>query len=142
MAMITYRAPSDYDKKFGRKLQGETSQFQVESYLDYQGKKLAERFDAHSYIILTEAMDSHDVSRGRSSYEEVLGRVTIPVRVIGIDSDHLYSIQEQKELAKLLKNGEYHEIKSSYGHDAFLIEFDQINEIIEPFIQKKHSLSY
>lgn len=142
MAMITYRAPSDYDKKFGRKLQGDTSQFQVESYLDYQGKKLAERFDAHSYIILTEAMDSHDVSRGRSSYEEVLGRVSIPVRVIGIDSDHLYSIQEQKELAKLLKNGEYHEIKSSYGHDAFLIEFDQINEIIEPFIQKKHSLSY
>lgn len=142
MAMITYRAPSDYDKKFGRKLQGDTSQFQVESYLDYQGKKLAERFDAHSYIILTEAMDSHDVSRGRDSYEEVLGRVNIPVKVIGIDSDHLYSIQEQKELANLLKNGEYHEIKSSYGHDAFLIEFDQINEIIEPFIQKKHSLSY
>lgn len=142
MAMITYRAPSDYDKKFGRNLQADSSQFQVESYLDYQGAKLAERFDAHSYIILTEAMDSHDVSRGRGSFEEVLGRVNIPVRVIGIDSDHLYSIQEQKDLAKLLKNGEYHEIQSSYGHDAFLIEFDQINEIIESFIQKKHSLSY
>ena len=142
MAMITYRAPLDYDKKFGRKLQGDTTQFQVESYLDYQGKKLAERFDAHSYIILTEAMDSHDVSRGRGSFEELLGRIETPVRVIGIDSDHLYSIREQKELANLLKNGEYHEIKSSYGHDAFLIEFDQINEIIKPFISKKHSLSY
>lgn len=142
MAMITYRAPADYEKKFGRKLQGDTTQFQIESYLDYQGKKLAERFDAHSYIILTEAMDSHDVSRGRGSFEEVLGRVATPVRVIGIDTDHLYSIHEQKELANLLKNGEYHEIKSSYGHDAFLIEFEQINEIIEPFIQQKHSLSY
>ena len=142
MAMITYRAPSDYEKKFSRNLQNETSQFQVESYLDYQGKKLADRFDAHSYIILTEAMDSHDVSRGRGSFEEVLGQVDIPIWVIGIDSDHLYPVHEQKELAKSLKNAEYHEIKSSYGHDAFLIEFDQINQIIEPYIHEKHSVSY
>lgn len=142
MAMITYRAPSDYEKKFGRKLQGKSSQFQVESYLDYQGKKLAERFDAHSYIVLTKAMDTHDVSRGRGSFEDVLGRVDIPVRVIGIDSDHLYALQEQQELADLLKNGEYRVIESSFGHDAFLIEFEQINQIIEPFLTKKHSLSY
>lgn len=142
MAMITYRAPSDYDKKFGRKLQGNSSQFQVESYLDYQGKKLADRFDAHSYIILTKAMDTHDVSRGRASFEEILGDVQIPVRVIGINSDHLYSIREQKELATLLGNAEYKEITSSYGHDAFLIEFDQLNEIIKPLLSKKHSLSY
>lgn len=142
MAMITYRAPADYEKKFGRKLQGDSDQFQVESYLDYQGKKLAGRFDAHSYIILTEAMDSHDVSRGRGSFEDVLGRVHTPVKVIGIDTDHLYPVHEQRELAKLLKNGEYNEIKSSYGHDAFLIEFEQINEIITPFIKEKQTLSY
>lgn len=142
MAMITYRAPADYETKFGRKLQKETPQFQVESYLNYQGEKLAGRFDAHSYIILTKAMDTHDVSRGRGSFEEVLGRIHTPVKIIGIDTDHLYPVQEQKELAGLLKNGEYKEIKSSYGHDAFLIEFEQINQIIEPFTQKKHSLSY
>lgn len=142
MAMITYRAPEDYERKFSRNLQENSSQFQVESYLDYQGEKLADRFDAHSYIVLTKAMDTHDVSRGRGSFEEVLGRVIKPVQIIGIDSDHLYSIREQKELAKLLKNGNYREIHSSYGHDAFLIEFEQINGIIEPFIQKTHSLSY
>ena len=142
MAMITYRAPADYEKKFSRKLQGESNQFQVESYLDYQGKKLADRFDANSYIILTEAMDSHDVSRGRGTFEDVLGRVNTPVKVIGIDSDHLYPIDEQKELAKLLKNAGYREIKSSFGHDAFLIEFEQINEIITPFIKEKQTLSY
>ncbi|NBC03938.1 MAG: homoserine O-acetyltransferase [Bacteroidetes bacterium] len=142
MAMITYRTPSDYEKKFSRGLQGDSDQFQVESYLNYQGKKLADRFDAHSYIILTEAMDSHDVSRDRGSFQEVLGQVQSSVKVIGIESDHLYSTHEQKELAKLLKNAEYKEIKSSYGHDAFLIEFEQINDIIKPFIKEKQTLSY
>lgn len=142
MAMITYRAPADYEKKFSRRLQDNSDQFQVESYLDYQGQKLANRFDALSYIILTEAMDSHDVSRGRGTFEEVLGRVQIPIKVVGIDTDHLYPVHEQKELAKLLNDAEYKEIKSSYGHDAFLIEFEQINDIINPFIKEKKTLSY
>ncbi|MDZ7718780.1 MAG: hypothetical protein U5K72_08200 [Balneolaceae bacterium] len=114
----------------------------MESYLDYQGEKLAGRFDAHSYIILTEAMDSHDVSRNRGSFKEVLGQIQKPVKVIGINTDHLYPVHEQKELAELLKNAEYKEIKSSYGHDAFLIEFEQINEIIKPFVKEKQTLSY
>jgi homoserine O-acetyltransferase len=142
MAMITYRTPADYEKKFSRELQDDSDLFQVESYLNYQGQKLADRFDAYSYIILTESMDSHDVSRERGSFEEVLGQVQIPIKVIGIDSDHLYPVHEQKELAKLLKNAEYKEIKSSYGHDAFLIEFEQINDIINPFIKEKQTLSY
>lgn len=142
MAMITYRTPADYEKKFSRELQDNSDLFQVESYLNYQGQKLADRFDAYSYIILTESMDSHDVSRERGSFEEVLGQVQIPIKVIGIDSDHLYPVHEQKELAKLLKNAEYKEIKSSYGHDAFLIEFEQINDIINPFIKEKQTLSY
>jgi homoserine O-acetyltransferase len=87
-------------------------------------------------------MDSHDVSRGRGSFEDVLGGVHTPVKVVGIDSDHLYPAHEQKELAKLLRNAEYKEIKSSYGHDAFLIEFEQINDIINPFIKEKQTLSY
>ncbi|WP_341458170.1 homoserine O-acetyltransferase MetX [Rhodohalobacter mucosus] len=133
MAMITYRTPEDYNRKFGRKLQNEDGQFQVESYLNYQGQKLAKRFDALSYIILTKAMDTHDVSRNRGSFEEVLGRVKIPVQVIGIDSDHLYPVPEQKELASLLPNGRFSKITSDFGHDAFLIEWEQMNEVIREF---------
>ncbi len=140
MAMITYRAPQDYQQKFGRELQDGSDLFQVESYLNYQGEKLVSRFDAHSYIILTKAMDTHDVSRNRGSFEQVLGRVKIPVRVVGINTDHLYPVHEQKELAKFLGNADYHEIQSPYGHDAFLIEFDQINNIIQTF--RKQELSY
>ncbi|MEX0944889.1 MAG: homoserine O-acetyltransferase [Balneolaceae bacterium] len=137
MAMITYRTPEDYQLKFGRELQNQNSQFQVESYLNYQGDKLASRFDAHSYLILTKAMDSHDVSRDRGQFEEVLGGVKVPIIVVGIKSDHLYPVYEQKELARNLANAEYHEITSSYGHDAFLIEFDQLNKIIQSFTDQK-----
>ncbi|MDX1591136.1 MAG: homoserine O-acetyltransferase [Balneolaceae bacterium] len=133
MAMITYRTPEDYNRKFGRKLQNEDGQFQVESYLNYQGEKLAKRFDALSYVILTFAMDTHDVSRGRGSFEDVLGNVNIPIQLIGVDSDHLYPIAEQKELASLLPNGRFAEIHSDFGHDAFLIEWEQMNRVIQDF---------
>ncbi|MCC5907604.1 MAG: homoserine O-acetyltransferase [Balneolaceae bacterium] len=140
MAMITYRTPKNYESRFGRNEQeNKKDLFQVESYLNYQGKKLAERFDAHSYILLTEAMDTHDVSRERGTFEEVLKQVKIPVNVIGVDSDHLYPVYEQKELAKLLSNGEYSEVQSPYGHDAFLIEFEQLTKIIQTFTEKQHS---
>lgn len=136
MAMITYRTPIDYETKFGRDLQNDSDLFQVESYLNYQGEKLAGRFDAHSYMILTKAMDSHDVSRDRGSFSEVLQKVKIPVNVVGIDSDHLYPTHEQKDLTALLGNGTYSEIRSTYGHDAFLIEFEQLNAIIHTFLKK------
>jgi homoserine O-acetyltransferase len=131
IAMNSYRHPNDFDKKFGRRLQDGTEQFEVESYLNYQGQKLVERFDAVSYVRLTEAMDSHDVARGRSSYRDVLQQLTIPIVVIGIDTDILYPPEECRELAKLLPRGQYKEIQSRHGHDAFLIEFDQLNAIIQ-----------
>lgn len=133
MAMITYRTPDNYDTKFGRDKQGESDLFQVESYLRYQGKKLAQRFDANSYIILSRAMDTHDISRCRPDKEIVLNRLEIPVQVIGVDTDLLYPVAEQEELAALLPNSRLHLIRSPYGHDAFLIEFDQLHEIIKPF---------
>lgn len=142
MAMITYRTPDDYERKFSRNLQGDSDLYQVESYLNYQGKKLAKRFDAITYVILTKAMDSHDITRGRDSADRVLNRVEIPVQVIGIDSDHLYPTREQKELTQLLPNGRYSEIHSDFGHDAFLIEFDQLNNIVKPFTDIQKILAY
>ena len=142
MAMVTYRAPINYREKFGRNLQDDSDQFQVESYLNYQGEKLAKRFDAHTYIALTKTMDSHDVGRGRGGAEKVLNRLEIPVQVIGIRSDLLYPTSEQKELAGLLPNGRYHEIDSPYGHDGFLIEFDQLTDIVQPFTEIQSILNY
>lgn len=139
MAMLTYRAPGDYEKKFGRKPQPDSSQYQVESYLNYQGKKLTGRFDANSYVTLTRAMDTHDVARGRQSYREVLGKISIPVLVVGIDTDLLYPVEEQRELAELIPDGSFEEIRSIHGHDAFLIEFEQLNRITQRFIQQRKS---
>ncbi len=133
LAMITYRSSNDYESKFGRSLQPEKDSFQVESYLEYQGKKLSQRFDANSYVRLSQAMDSHDVSRNRDSYQTVLGNQTKPALVLGIDSDLLYPIHEQKELADLMPNSSFETIYSQKGHDAFLIEFDQINTHLSTF---------
>lgn len=134
MAMITYRAPQNYQGKFGRDFNHEKNKYEVESYLEYQGQKLAGRFDALSYNLLSRSMDTHDVSAGRGTFNEVLGAVTSPVLVIGIDSDLLYPPSEQKELAKLIPGAIYKEIHSPYGHDAFLIEFKQINNALTEFL--------
>lgn len=139
MAMISYRAPQNYENKFGRDFNAEKNIYQVESYLEYQGKKLTDRFDALSYDRLTKSMDTHDISRDRGSFEEVLGALTIPVLVIGIDTDILYPPYEQKEIAELLPEAEYREIISEYGHDAFLIEFDQINSFLKEFKSVKNN---
>jgi homoserine O-acetyltransferase len=136
MAMITYRAPQNYEQKFGRDFNQSKDKYEVESYLEYQGQKLVNRFDALSYDLLSKSMDTHDVSRDRGSFEEALGSITVPTLVIGIDTDLLYPPYEQKELAALIPNGIYREIKSPYGHDAFLIEFEQINSFLKEFLNK------
>lgn len=136
MAMITYRAPKNYQSKFGRDTNSKKELFEVESYLEYQGEKLVGRFDALSYDRLTKSMDTHDVSRGRGTFEEVLGRLATPTLVLGVDSDRLYPTLEQKELVQLIPNSIYKEITSEYGHDAFLIEFDQINTYLNEFLEE------
>ncbi|PAU94491.1 homoserine O-acetyltransferase [Aliifodinibius salipaludis] len=131
IAMNSYRHPSDFDKKFGRRLQEGKSQYEVESYLSYQGKKLVDRFDAVSYVRLTQAMDSHDIRRSRPKIRKTIAGLTIPIAVVGIDSDMLYPAKECQDLANQLPNSRYKEITSPHGHDAFLIEFDQLNSIVK-----------
>ncbi|MCH8558884.1 MAG: homoserine O-acetyltransferase [Balneolia bacterium] len=130
MAMLTYRAHAQYNERFGRD-QREDGLPQVASYLQYQGDKLAGRFDALTYIRLTEAMDTHDIGRGRGGFEEALTNIDVPVLVVGIDSDLLYPPVEQHKLASLLPKGSYRELKSAYGHDGFLIEFEKLNSILK-----------
>ncbi len=139
IAMVSYRAFNSFNSKFGREIQNtpyNSKKFQVESYLDYQGNKLVNRFDANTYLYLANAMDMHDIGRNRGSVEDVLKNIDIPALCIGIDSDILYPAQEQRYIANHLSNSIYKEIKSPHGHDAFLIEFDQLESYIKPFLDE------
>jgi len=137
IAMVSYRTHGVYSDKFGRELTdasqplGEQT-FEVEAYLRYQGAKFNKRdFDAQSYIRLTQQMDAHDIARGRGDYRKVLGSIKTPFLVVGIASDILYPIQEQKELASYLGRAELHIIDSPEGHDGFLLEAPRIAPFVE-----------
>ena len=141
VAMISYRSGKSFSKKFKReKLDGSENYykkeniFQIESYLDYQGEKLINRFDANTYLYITYAMDLHDVGYGRGKIEDVLGTVKAKSLNIGISSDILYPASEQAEIAAMIPNSKYAEISSIHGHDAFLIEFEQLSVLIGDFL--------
>lgn len=131
MAMSTYRSWGSFENRFGRKQ--DLSEFAISSYLQYQSQKFIERFDANTYITLTHAMDSHDVARGRDNFADVLSNVKKPTLVVAIDSDILYPPHEQQELATLIPNSKFALVKSLHGHDAFLIDMSELNDLIVNF---------
>lgn len=138
MAMLSYRNPLDLNakqKETTDKLDG----FLASSYLRYQGSKLTKRFNAFSYWTLTKAMDSHDIGRGRGGCEKALSEISAKVLAIGVNSDLLFLDQESQDLIKPIKKGEHATLLSSAGHDAFLIEFEQLSRLIEDFYQKHTS---
>lgn len=131
IAMITYRSFGSFQTRFGReKAEEDDAVFRVESYLRYQGEKLVQRFDANCYIHLTKQMDSHDVARGRGAYVDVLRQIEQHALVVGIDTDILYPLAEQRELARHLPNGELAVLAAPHGHDAFLIEIETLSDIV------------
>ena len=145
VAMVSYRSDVSFLDRFRRdKINSNgsgarsrfdsTNLFQIESYLHYQGKKLVDRFDANTYIYISRAMDLHDVGYGRKNVEDVLSSVNVPVLCVGIDSDILYPVHEQKKLASQLPRARYREITSPFGHDAFLIEFEQLGRFVREFL--------
>ncbi|MEO6330791.1 MAG: homoserine O-acetyltransferase, partial [Ginsengibacter sp.] len=111
------------------------------SYQRYQGEKLARRFNAFSYYFLSMGMDSHNVGRGRSSMETALQQITARTLVIGLDTDILFPLSEQQFLAEKIPGAGSIGIHSNYGHDGFLLEFDQIEKIITNFISAEKMVS-
>ncbi|MEE9430902.1 MAG: homoserine O-acetyltransferase [Melioribacteraceae bacterium] len=136
IAMISYRSYDSFNKKFGRKISERRNDFEIENYLNYQGEKLTKRFDANSYLSLSKAMDLHDVGKRRGGVKKILSKIKCKTTCVGISSDVLYPPNEQKEIAKNIPNANYVEINSPHGHDAFLIEFEQLGEIIKNFISE------
>lgn len=105
--------------------------YAVQSYLEHQGDKFVRRFDAGSYVILTESLNRHDVGRGRGGVEKALRSCPVPVVVGGITSDRLYPLRLQEELADLLPGCTgLRVVESVHGHDAFLIEFEAVSELV------------
>jgi homoserine O-acetyltransferase len=132
MAMVSYRSQQSFEGRFGREVMSEKdgSPYAVESYLRHHGDKLIDRFDANCYVALTQQMDTHDVARGRGEYEAVLESIEQPSLVVGIDSDVLYPLPEQRELENRLPRATLEILPAPHGHDSFLLELDSISEIV------------
>ena len=136
IAHLTYRTESEMDVRFGRQLQGDdTGRYAVESYLDHQANKLAKRFDANTYIALTEAMNSHDIGINRGGVVEALRAITIPILVVSIDTDRLFPPRLQAEIAELVPRAKkLVTISSDFGHDGFLVESEAMTAAIRGII--------
>jgi homoserine O-acetyltransferase/O-succinyltransferase len=143
IAHVTYRSEPELAARFGRHHQeGEHpwagGRYAVESYLDHHADKLAWRFDAGSYVTLTEAMNSHDIGRGRGGVAAALRRVRARTLVSGIDSDRLYPLTQQEHLAAAIPGaGRVRVITSPHGHDAFLVEGEQVGACLGELLAAK-----
>lgn len=136
IAMVSYRTHATYNTKFGRNTTtAAESMFDVESYLKYQGTKFNKRFDANSYITLTKMTDNHDLGRERGGIEDALSKIWQPTLIIGIDSDLLYPVSEQRVLERYIPNAKLKVVTSSHGHDGFLLEQREIGELIVQFLE-------
>lgn len=140
IAHITYRSEPELGSRFGGAPQpgeepGRGGRYQVESYLDHHAAKLVRRFDAGSYVALTEAMNGHDIGRGRGGTARALRRAAMPALVVGVDSDRLYPPPQQEELAVLLPGSDgLRLVNSPYGHDGFLIETGQVGSFVRELL--------
>lgn len=119
-----------------------TTYFSAQSYLRYQGKKFVGRFDSNCYIACTMKLDTHDVSRHRvpadtpNAVKVALSQIKQPALVMGIESDGLFTFAEQQEIAESIPNSRLRTIESPEGHDAFLLQFEQVNKHIMEFFNE------
>jgi len=147
VAQVTYRSDEVFTDRFSRELVDPRSlydlwdRFQVESYLDYHGAKLARRFDANSYMVLNRSMDLHDIGRDRGSLESAVARfLSVPVLTVSIDSDMLYPVHQQANLRDVIVAAggrcEHHVINSPDGHDGFLLATREVGVHLADFLRE------
>jgi homoserine O-acetyltransferase len=134
IAMLSYRSYQGYLKTQTSLNNHLTDDFPASSYQRYQGQKLADRFNAYSYVLLSKAMDSHNVGRKRASIEIALQFIKAKTLVIGIVSDLLFPISEQEFLAEWIPDAHLARIESDFGHDGFLVEHKQLSDLLSDFL--------
>ncbi|MFM7013985.1 MAG: homoserine O-acetyltransferase [Actinomycetota bacterium] len=147
MALLNYRSPEELNIRFARSWQskvnpfGDGGRFAVESYLDFHGNKFTRRFDANSYLTLVEAMNSHDIGRGRGSVKKAISKIKAEMLLVGIESDRLFPVANQQEILKAAPKNLFRNklfiISSDFGHDGFLIEADKVGRLLKRFLTHK-----
>ncbi|MBN1650853.1 MAG: alpha/beta fold hydrolase [Bacteroidales bacterium] len=137
MAMLFYRTPASLETKFHRSKMENNSQFQIESWLQYHGDKLNTRFELLAYKTMTHLLTTVDITKGKAGFEEAVKPIQSTIIQIAIDSDLFFVKEENLKTKALLDNlkikNQYFEINSIHGHDAFLIEFEQLSKILKPY---------
>jgi homoserine O-acetyltransferase len=147
ISQVTFRSDNVFTEKFGRELADGNAEsnglhlwdrFEVERYLDHHGDKLVRRFDTNSYLAIGKAMDLHDIGRGRGGVGAAVARIRMPVLSVGIWSDILYPSYQQKQITQMVVESggraNYVEIDSPHGHDAFLMELDQVGSALRSLL--------
>lgn len=143
IAHTTYRSAGELDERFGRLPQGGEEplggggRFAVQSYLEHHGGKLARRFDANSYVVLSDSMLTHDLGRDRGGVESALAGVSAAVLAVAVDTDRLFLPSQSARIAFGVPDGRLRTVQSAYGHDGFLIEFDQLGPIVSAFLAEQ-----
>tara|TARA_B100000809_G_C15136658_1_gene530910 strand:+ start:2550 stop:3608 length:1059 start_codon:yes stop_codon:yes gene_type:complete len=132
IALLSYRNYQTYQRTQADEIE-KIGNYKAASYQNYQGEKLAERFNAFSYWQLSKTMDSHNVGRGRGGIQTALKQINAKTLVVAIESDILFPVSESEALQKGINNSQLSIIKSVYGHDGFLIETDLLEETFEDF---------
>lgn len=135
IAMLSYRSYEGYLKTQTEPDNNKTDDFRASSYQRYQGQKLADRFNAYSYVILSKAMDAHNIGRKRPSVEIALQQIQAKTLVIGIESDLLFPLCEQHYLCEWIPWSNLGKIDSDFGHDGFLVENIQLTNLISDFLK-------
>jgi homoserine O-acetyltransferase/O-succinyltransferase len=139
IGMISYRQYETYQQTQSQKNNDTLDNFRAATYQRYQGDKLTNRFNTFTYWILSKMMDSHNVGRNRESVQYALASIKAKTLVIGIESDFLFPISEQKFLADSIPNANFQVLTSLYGHDGFLVEFEPLKKIIKHYYKKTFS---
>jgi homoserine O-acetyltransferase len=147
IAQLTYRSPQELEMRFGRSPQAQEDpyawdngrpggRFAIASYLEHHAIKLTRRFDANSYIALTQAMSLFDLGRGRGGVDQALRRISQPLTVVGVDSDRLFPLAQQQRIARLAPGARpLRVVRSLHGHDGFLVETDQLAAIVREALE-------
>jgi homoserine O-acetyltransferase len=136
IGMLTYRSYDILVEKQTDEDVNKLDNYKASSYIIHQGEKLVKRFNAYTYWMLTKAMDSHNIARGRTKdIAAALKMISNKTLIIGISSDVLCPVAEQKFMAENMPNATYVEINSAYGHDGFLVEIDKITEQTKKWLQ-------